>query len=42
MEQPPQPLYRRILLPTDGGEASQRAILAGVEFARELRAEVMP
>jgi len=42
MEQPPQPpLYRRILLPTDGGEASQRAILAGVEFARDLRADVV-
>lgn len=41
MEQPPQPLYRRILLPTDGGEASQRAILAGVDFARELHADVV-
>jgi nucleotide-binding universal stress UspA family protein len=36
-----QPLYRRILLPTDGAEASQRAILAGVAFARELGAEVI-
>ena len=36
-----QPLYRRILLPTDGSEASQRAILAGVDFARELGAEVV-
>jgi nucleotide-binding universal stress UspA family protein len=35
------PLYRRILLPTDGGEASQRAILAGVAFARALGAELV-
>lgn len=36
-----QPLYRRILLPTDGAELSQRAILAGVVFAREVGAEVV-
>lgn len=36
-----QPLYRRILLPTDGAELSQRAILAGVAFAREVGAEVV-
>jgi nucleotide-binding universal stress UspA family protein len=35
------PLYQRILLPTDGGEASQRAILAGVAFARALGAEIV-
>ena len=35
------PLYRRILLPTDGSEASQRAILAGVDFARETGADVV-
>jgi nucleotide-binding universal stress UspA family protein len=34
-------IYQRILLPTDGSEASQRAILAGVDFARELGAEVV-
>jgi nucleotide-binding universal stress UspA family protein len=34
-------MYKRILIPTDGSEASQRAILAGVEFARELGAEVV-
>lgn len=34
-------IYERILLPTDGSEASQRAILAGVDFARELGAEVV-
>ena len=36
-----KPLYRRMLLPTDGAEASQRAIFAGVAFARELGAEVI-
>ena len=42
MDQPASnPLYRRILLPTDGSEASQRAILAGVGFARELGADVV-
>ena len=35
------PLYGRVLLPTDGGEASQRAILAGVAFARALGADVV-
>jgi nucleotide-binding universal stress UspA family protein len=34
-------MYTRILIPTDGSEASQRAILAGVEFARETGAEVV-
>jgi nucleotide-binding universal stress UspA family protein len=42
MSQPQNsPLYTRILLPTDGSEASQRAILAGIDFARELGAEVV-
>jgi nucleotide-binding universal stress UspA family protein len=42
MRQPlDNPLYRRILLPTDGSEASQRAILAGVAFAREVGADVV-
>ncbi|RLM48622.1 universal stress protein, partial [Halobellus sp. Atlit-31R] len=27
-------MYQRILLPTDGSEASRHAILAGVDFAR--------
>ena len=36
-----QPLYRRILLPTDGAALSQRAILAGVAFARDTGAEVV-
>lgn len=35
------PVFRRILLPTDGSDASQRAILAGVAFARELGADVV-
>jgi nucleotide-binding universal stress UspA family protein len=34
-------MYKRILIPTDGSEASQRAILAGVDFAREVGAEVV-
>jgi nucleotide-binding universal stress UspA family protein len=34
-------MYKRILLPTDGSEASRRAILAGVNFARSVGAEVV-
>ncbi|UVW30217.1 universal stress protein [Massilia sp. H6] len=34
-------MYKRILLPTDGSEPSQRAILAGVDFAKEIGAEVV-
>ena len=34
-------MYKRILIPTDGSEASQRAILAGVAFARDVGAEVV-
>jgi nucleotide-binding universal stress UspA family protein len=34
-------MYKRILIPTDGSDASQRAILGGVEFARALGAEVV-
>jgi nucleotide-binding universal stress UspA family protein len=34
-------MYKRILIPSDGSEASQRAILAGIEFAREVGAEVV-
>lgn len=34
-------MYKRILIPTDGTDASRRAILAGVDFAREVGAEVV-
>ncbi|MDN4051500.1 universal stress protein [Massilia sp. YIM B02763] len=34
-------MYKRILLPTDGSEASSRAAEAGVAFARELGADVV-
>jgi nucleotide-binding universal stress UspA family protein len=34
-------MYKRILIPSDGSEASQRAILAGVAFAREMGGEVV-
>ncbi len=34
-------MYKRILIASDGSQASQRAILAGVDFARELGAEVV-
>jgi nucleotide-binding universal stress UspA family protein len=34
-------MYKRILLPTDGSEASARAADAGVAFARELGADVV-
>ena len=34
-------MYKRILLPTDGSEASSRAVAAGVDFAREAGAEVV-
>ena len=34
-------MYKRILIPSDGSEASERAILAGVGFAREVGAEVV-
>jgi nucleotide-binding universal stress UspA family protein len=34
-------MYKRILIPTDGSEASQRAMLAAVDFARETGAEVV-
>lgn len=34
-------MYKRILLPTDGSEASRRAIAAGVSFARETGAELV-
>jgi nucleotide-binding universal stress UspA family protein len=34
-------MYQRILLPTDGSEASERAVDAGIAFARELGAAVV-
>jgi nucleotide-binding universal stress UspA family protein len=34
-------MYKRILLPSDDSDASQRAVLAGVEFARDAGAEVV-
>lgn len=34
-------MYKRILLPTDGSEASQRAIQSGVDFARSIGAEAV-
>ena len=34
-------MYTRILLPTDGSEASERAIRSGVDFARSVGAEVV-
>lgn len=34
-------MSKRILLPTDGSEASQRAIVAGVDFAKSVGAEVI-
>lgn len=33
-------MYKHILIPTDGSELSQKAIDAGVEFARESHAKV--
>ena len=34
-------MFKRILLPTDGSEPSQRAVVAGIGFAKELGAEVV-
>jgi nucleotide-binding universal stress UspA family protein len=34
-------MFKRILMPTDGSEPSQRAVLAGIGFAKELGAEVV-
>ena len=34
-------MYKRILLPTDGSEASGRAVQAGIDFARSVGAEVV-
>lgn len=34
-------MYKRILLPTDGSEASRRAIQSGIAFARSIGAELV-
>lgn len=34
-------MFKRILVPSDGSEPSQRAVLAGIGFAKELGAEVV-
>ncbi|MFC4933009.1 universal stress protein [Massilia sp. GCM10023247] len=34
-------MFKRILLPTDGSELSARAVLAGVNFAKEAGAQVV-
>lgn len=34
-------MFKQILLPTDGSELSQRAVLAGVSFAKEVGAQVI-
>lgn len=34
-------MFKRILLPTDGSEPAQRAVLAGIAFAKDLGAEVI-
>lgn len=34
-------MFKRILLPTDGSEPAQRAVLAGIGFAKDLGAEVV-
>ncbi|SFB89789.1 universal stress protein [Massilia yuzhufengensis] len=34
-------MYKRILLPTDGSDASERALLSGIDFAKSIGAEVL-
>lgn len=34
-------MFKRILLPTDGSDQSQRAVIAGIAFAKGLGAEVV-
>jgi nucleotide-binding universal stress UspA family protein len=34
-------MYKRILLPTDGSDATQRAVMAGVQLAKAVGAEVV-
>jgi nucleotide-binding universal stress UspA family protein len=34
-------MYRKMLIPTDGSEFSRSVVMAGVEFAKQLKAEVV-
>ena len=34
-------MYRHILVPTDGSETAEKAVLAGIEYAREAGARVL-
>jgi nucleotide-binding universal stress UspA family protein len=34
-------MFQQILLPTDGSELSERAVLAGISFAKEIGAQVV-
>lgn len=34
-------MYKKMLIPTDGSEFSRLAVVAGVEFARQIKAEVI-
>ena len=34
-------MFKQILLPTDGSELSERAVLAGISFAKEIGAQVV-
>jgi nucleotide-binding universal stress UspA family protein len=34
-------MFKHILLPTDGSDLSERAVLAGISFAKEMGAEVI-
>jgi len=34
-------MFKQILLPTDGSDLSERAVLAGISFAKELGSEVV-
>jgi nucleotide-binding universal stress UspA family protein len=34
-------MFKQILLPTDGSDLSERAVLAGISFAKELGAQVV-
>jgi nucleotide-binding universal stress UspA family protein len=34
-------MFKQILLPTDGSDLSERAVLAGISFAKEVGAEVV-
>jgi nucleotide-binding universal stress UspA family protein len=34
-------MFKRILIPTDGSELSRKAVNAGIEFAKEIKAKVV-